>query len=406
MRIRPYLIAFIILFAVSTSHAQEKEREHFGENDGIFASLATRLSKSEEQSAKMEKAIDYLKIYGFLQGMYEWSDDRNGNSSTGISSFSVYRARVILTGDFYKSKRTGATLNYWFYFDFARFESPFLDLRIRYRLSDKFNLIVGHLQNPFHFQDLFRPSKFEFIDYSYAAARVAKMGGTDVTTTDVKLRELGFRLFGELGERDGYNVFHYSAGVLSSISVLEKNSNESADFFCRLAVKPSHDLTFSLYGQWGEGNFAKVKRNNPQKYADYRWNGNPEYMLTARWGTGFSYITKTLYMRGDYIAGLTGNLPTESCYLESGYKYHLSKDRGFAWVGAMVDYYCYNTFDYIKRNTANAPIDMRYTLSVGWEPSYYYRIQLAYSLEQCVNYTFKNNRQFANGVKLLVTAAW
>ena len=401
------LTIFATLFLCITAQAQEGEREHFNENEGVFAALSARLANSEKQSEKMEKALEYLKIYGFLQGMYEWSDDKNGNASTGTSSFSVYRARVILTGDFYKSKRTGATLNYWFYFDFARLpDNPFLDLRIRYHLSDKFNLIVGHLQNPFHFQDLFRPSKFEFIDYSYAAARVAKMGGTDVTSTDVKLRELGFRVFGELGERNGYNIFHYSAGVLSSIGVLQKNNNESADFFCRLAVKPSHNLAFSLYGQWGEGNFTKVKENNPQKYADFRWSGNSDYVRTARWGTGFSYITKTLYMRGDYIAGLTGNLPTESAYLECGYKHHFSKDRGFAWAGAMVDYYCYNTFDYIKRNTAIAPIDLRYTLSVGWEPCYYYRIQLAYSLEQCVNYTFNNNRRFANSLKLLVTAAW
>lgn len=401
-----FLIILAVLSIAPMAQAQEGDRERFNENEGVFAALSARLSKSEEQSIKMEKAMEYFKIYGFLQGMYEWSDDRNGHSSTGTSTFSVYRARMILTGDFYKSKRTGGTLNYWFYFDLARFENPVLDLRIRYHHSDKFNFIIGHLQNPFHFQDLFRPSKFEFIDYSYAAARVAKMGGTDVTTTDVKLREMGFRVFGELGERDGYNIFHYSAGVLTSIGIFNRNNNESADFFCRLAVKPSHDLAFSLYGQWGEGNFKKVKENNPERYLDYRWEGNPEYVRTARWGTGFSYITKTLYMRGDYIAGLTGNLPTESAYLESGYKHHISRDRGFAWVGAMADYYCYNTFDYIKRNTAIAPIDLRYTLSIGWEPCYYYRIQLAYSLEQRLNYTFDNGRRFGNGLKLLVTASW
>ena len=119
-----------------------------------------------------------------------------------------------------------------------------------------------------------------------------------------------------------------------------------------------------------------------------------------------TYVTNTVFMRSEYIAGWTGHLSSESCYIEGGYKYHLPKQLGFVWGGAMVDYLCRDTFDYVKRDTKNAAIDMRYTLSFGWEPSPYYRVQVAYSLEQRLHYTFANNRPFGNSVKFLVTASF
>lgn len=73
------------------------------------------------------------------------------------------------------------------------------------------------------------------------------------------------------------------------------------------------------------------------------------------------------------------------------------------WAGGMVDYFCRNCFDYIKRDTKNAAIDMRYSVCVGYTPIKYLRMQLAYSLEHRINYKFENNQQFGNGIKFMVT---
>ena len=69
----------------------------------------------------------------------------------------------------------------------------------------------------------------------------------------------------------------------------------------------------------------------------------------------------------------------------------------------MVDYFCRNCFDYTKRDTKNAAVDMRYSVCVGYTPVKYFRVQLAYSLEHRINHTFANNRHFGNGIKLMAT---
>jgi hypothetical protein len=94
---------------------------------------------------------------------------------------------------------------------------------------------------------------------------------------------------------------------------------------------------------------------------------------------------------------------SEGAYLAGGYKFKLPKSAGHLWTGLMADYFCRNCFDYINRDTANAAINTRYSVCVGYEPIKYFHVQVAYSLEQRIHHTFKNNRHFNNGVKLLAT---
>ena len=123
-----------------------------------------------------------------------------------------------------------------------------------------------------------------------------------------------------------------------------------------------------------------------------------------RWGGGFNYDSKQGFARGEYIAGLTGSLVSEGVYVEAGKRFQLPKNAGMFWAGGMVDYFCRNCFDYVNRDTKNANIDMRYSICLGYEPIKYFHVQLAYSLEHRIHYKFDNNRQFGNGIKLLVTA--
>ena len=123
-----------------------------------------------------------------------------------------------------------------------------------------------------------------------------------------------------------------------------------------------------------------------------------------RWGGGFNYDGKKAFARGEYIGGLTGSLVSEGMYVEAGKRFNLPKNAGMLWAGGMVDYFCRNCVDYIHRDTKNAAVDMRYSVCVGYTPVKYFRVQLAYSLEQRVNYTFANDRSFGNGIKLMATA--
>lgn len=395
---RVILLAIVLVFgvAVSAQEAQEATAE----------SIEARLAKTEKRTAALEKIKQYVNLSGFIQGEYDWLDDGTNGNTTGSSSFYVRRFRFTVSGDLYKGK--AGKLDYRAYFDLARIKNgsnpnPILDMWIRYQPVKEFGIQFGQFKNPITFEASISPSKYDFIDFSYAVSNLAKMSSNDVAGLNVTARDAGFQLFGGFIHRDGYSILNYNVGLVNGSGINVKDNNKSKDIFARLTVKPTIDFAIAAYYQWGEANMSNF---TAEKYAEYGWTGSPEYVTMHRWGGGFNYDGKKAFARGEYIAGLTGSLASEGAYIEGGKRFHLPKNAGMLWAGAMVDYFCRNCFDYIHRDTKNAAIDMRYSVCVGYTPFKYLRIQLAYSLEHRINYTLGNNRYFGNGVKLMVTAAF
>jgi hypothetical protein len=396
-----FYILVCALLAAATLSAQESTTATT-EKSATIESLNARLTKSEKRIAVLGKLEQYLKVTAFFQGQYEWHD-ADSNHSTSVSTFSLRRARFSLTGDLYKGKK-GAKIDYRFYFDLARVpKNPLLDLWLRYQPVKEFAIQLGQFKNPFSFEASISPSKYDFVDFSYAVCNLAKMGSNDVCGLNVTARDGGVMFLGGFIHRDGYSILNYHVGVLNGNGLNEKDNNKSKDIFGRITVKPSKDLALAAYYQWGEANLVHMLNDKPELYADYRWEGDAKYVTTHRWGGGFNYDGKKGFARGEYIAGLTGAMPSEGLYVEGGKRFNLKENRGMIWAGAMVDYFCRNCFDYIHRDTRNAAIDMRYSLCLGYTPVKYFRVQLAYSLEQRIHYTFDNNRHFGNGIKLMVT---
>ncbi|MBE6211700.1 MAG: hypothetical protein E7129_00970 [Rikenellaceae bacterium] len=395
---RVILLAIVLVFgvAVSAQEAQEATTE----------SIEARLAKTEKRTAALEKIKQYVNLSGFIQGEYDWLDDGTNGNTTGSSSFYIRRLRFTVSGDLYKGK--AGKLDYRAYFDLARIKNgsnpnPILDMWIRYQPVKEFGIQFGQFKNPITFEASISPSKYDFIDFSYAVSNLAKMSSNDVAGLNVTARDIGFQLFGGFIHRDGYSILNYNVGLVNGSGINTKDNNKSKDIFARLTVKPTINFAIAAYYQWGEANMSNF---TAEKYAEYGWTGSPEYVTMHRWGGGFNYDGKKAFARGEYIAGLTGSLASEGAYIEGGKRFHLPKNAGMLWAGAMVDYFCRNCFDYIHRDTKNAAIDMRYSVCVGYTPFKYLRIQLAYSLEHRINYTLGNNRYFGNGVKLMVTAAF
>lgn len=391
----------ILLFAIAltlgvAASAQEANNE----------SIEARLAKNEQRTAKLEKIKQYVNLSGFIQGEYDWLDDGTKGNTTATSSFYIRRLRFTVSGDLYRGKK-GAKLDYRVYFDLARIKNPnpnpILDMWMRYQPVKEFGVQFGQFKNPITFEASISPSKYDFIDFSYAVCNLAKMGSNDVAGLNVTARDAGFQLFGGFIHREGYSILNYNIGVLNGSGINVKDNNKSKDIFARLTVKPSADFALAAYYQWGEANLSSF---SAEKYAEYGWTGSAEYVTMHRWGGGFNYDGKKAFARGEYIAGLTGSLASEGVYIEGGKRFHLPKNAGMLWAGGMVDYFCRNCFDYIHRDTKNAAIDMRYSVCVGYTPFKYLRIQLAYSLEHTINKTLANNRHFGNGVKLMVTGAF
>ena len=395
---RFYILVLVALFVGASVSAQEVTKKETEKE-----STEARLEKLEKHAAKQEKLRQYFNVSGFIQGMYEWHD-ADAAQTTDISSFSVRRARLTLAGDLYKGK--AGKLDYKFYFDIAQVpKNPILDMWIKYQPCKEFGVQFGQFKNPVTFEASISPSKYDFIDFSYVVQNLAKMGSNDVAGLNVTARDIGFMFLGGFLHRDGYSIINYHVGLLNGSGINEKDNNKSKDVFGRLTFKTSKDFALTAYYQWGEANLAKFFSEEQIK-GEFGWNKNPEYVAMHRWGGGFNYDGKKAFARGEYIAGLTGNLPSEGLYVEAGKRFHLPKNAGMFWAGGMVDYFCRNTFDYIHRDTKNAVVDMRYALCVGYTPFKYLRIQLEYSLEHKINNTFANNRHFGNGVKFMVTGAF
>ena len=370
-----------------------------------ISEIDARLAKNEKRTATLEKVKQYLNIKAFMQGEYDWLDDRKGNASTGTSSFYLRRARITMSGDLYKGQK-GAKIDYRLYIDLVRVKlpnpNPILDLWVRYQPVKEFGVQFGQFKNPITFEASVSPAKYEFIDFSYAVCNLAKMGADDVAGYNVTARDAGFQLFGGFIHREGYSILNYNIGVLNGNGINAKDDNKSKDVFGKITIKPSLDLGIALFYQRGEANLSGFEA---EKYAEYGWSGSAEYVVTHRWGAGFQYVSDKVFARGEYIAGITGHMPSEGAYLQGGYNFIMPK-AGKLWAGAMVDYFCRNVFDYTKRDTANAKIDTRYSVCLGYEPIKYFHIQLAYSLEQRIHHTFANNRHFGNGVKLMTTVTF
>lgn len=387
-----YILICAILFVGTSVSAQEVAKKE-------AESVETKIANVEKRTATLEKYRQYFKVSGFVQGMYEWHD-AEGEHTTDISSFSVRRARFTITGDLYKGK--AGKIDYRFYFDLVRIpKNPILDMWIKYQPCKEFGVQFGQFKNPITFEASISPSKYDFIDFSYVVQNLAKMGSGDVAGLNVTARDAGFMFLGGFVHRDGYSIINYHVGVVNGNGINEKDNNKSKDVFGRLTFKTSKDFALTTYYQWGEANLSSL---SDAKFAEYGWNGSREYVTMHRWGGGFNYDGKKAFARGEYIGGLTGSLVSEGMYVEAGKRFNLPKNAGMLWAGGMVDYFCRNCVDYIHRDTKNAAVDMRYSVCVGYTPVKYFRVQLAYSLEQRVNYTFANGRSFGNGIKLMATA--
>ena len=391
-------LAMMLGYAVSAQEAATQEEARKSSLDEKIAKLETRLKKNEKRAAAWEAFRKYAKLSAFIQGQYDWVEERDGKEHGGSSTFHIRRARMILSGDLLNGPKIGK-LDYRFLFDIVRVpKNPLIEAWVRYQPIKEFGVQLGQFIPPITFESSQSSSKYEFIDFSYAVSNLAKVGSNDVTGYTSSGRDAGMQIFGGFLHRDGYSIINYNIAVINGNGINAKDDNKSKDVIGRLTIKPIKDLSIALYYQRGEANLSKM-----ENYADYNWSGNAEYVTTHRWGGGLAYHSGKAFARGEYIGGLTGNLISEGAYMQGGYYFSLPKNAGQIWTGAMVDYFCRNTFDYIERDTKNAHIDTRYTLCVGYRPIKFFHFQMAYSLEQRINYTFGNNRHFGNGVKFMAT---
>ena len=328
-----------------------------------FTALAICFT-AEAQGTTSEKvksfADKHLKLSGYLQGGFQWEEQ-----SDPSTTFYIRRARVSLSGDFAKEM-----FDYRLQVDMAG--SPKIcDLYVRYKPLNAINVQLGQFKLPFSLEnELYGPTKFEFIEYSYLTTYLVRNNGKydGISATG---RDMGIQLYGGFIKRDGYSIINYNIGVFNGSGINCKDNNSSKDAIARLIIKPFQG--FSVSGSY--------------MYSETNHNGM-EYMKSPRWSVGVIYDVRHWIARVEFAeADFAGN-KTDALYALAGY--HFEKP----WTIAA-------RYEFIN-DEYRVLDEERVTLGAIYKPFKFLRLQFN------VSYTMRNNlpEAYRNslGTNLMVSA--
>ena len=329
----------------------------------FLAVAALAVSYTAEAQNNKSFADEHLSLSGYLQGGYSW--DTGSNPET---TFYLKRARISLTGNAPKEK-----FDYRLQVDMAG--SPKIcDLYFRYKPSPAFGMQLGQFKLPFAIEnDIYGPTKFEFIDYSYITTFFARNNAEydGIASTG---RDLGFQVYGSFGEADGYNTWSYNLGVFNGAGINGKDHNSSKDIVGRIIYKPSKELSFTASYMYAE---TDVKINEEI---------TREYVESPRWAIGAIYDNKSVLVRSEYAEAQFGDMHVASFYAMAGYQ--LTKTWGL--------YARYEFLNHERESIHSDNLD-RITIAGVYKPYDFLRIQ--------INYSYTMTRRDANttGLNLMVT---
>jgi hypothetical protein len=136
---KKFLYTLLVIVSLSITKVSAQEGLISEVIDNKIATLNQQLDAQDKRIQRLEKLKQYFKVTGFIQGAYDWNDDREGDNPVGTSTFHLRRARVSLTGNLYRGAK-GAKLDYRLFVDFVRTPNPILDLWLRYQPVKEFGV--------------------------------------------------------------------------------------------------------------------------------------------------------------------------------------------------------------------------------------------------------------------------
>lgn len=320
--------------------------------------LEERVAELERQNSVRSWLDNHLKISGYLQGGFSWDEIND-------ASFYIRRARVSLSGDIWTNK-----IDYRLQVDMAG-TPKICDLYVRFKPMAGLNAQIGQFKLPFSLEnELYGPTKFEFIEYSYLTTYLVRnnklFDGISATG-----RDLGLQLYGSFLERDGYSILNYNIGVFNGAGINNKDNNKSKDFIARLIVKPIKGLSISGSYMFAETNFD-----------------GETYMSSPRWSVGAIYDVRHWIARAEFAQAEFGDNRTDAFYALAGY--HFDKP----WTIAA-------RYEFINDDYRTMD-EERITLGAVYKPFKYLRLQfnVSYTMNELAPEAHRNTL----GTNLMVSA--
>ena len=271
----------------------------------------------QQQVDELKGKIDRMpKISGFVQGMYQANLSDKGDLLD--NNFSMRRVRMSVEGTFVKG------LTYKIQGDFTR-KPMLVDAYLKYKPCNEFAIQIGQFKTPFSIESPINPVNLEIFDYGEAIQGL--VGYKDVCGVGSLGRDLGIMATGSLFSVEMQNgqklsIVDYSIGVFNGNGANEKDNNNHKDLVGRLDIHPGLKA-LTLSGSYYYGKYYKDEENNGTR---------------NRWAAGAQYNDGKLVLRGEYIGGKTGFVPTNipedlgyfnsnGYYAQAGYYFGLGKEK-------------------------------------------------------------------------------
>jgi hypothetical protein len=309
----------------------------------LLAIAALVISMTASAQSNNTFADEHLSLSGYLQGGVMYTD----NDDASMSTFYLKRARVSLTG-----KAAEEKIDYRLQVDMAG--SPKIcDLYFRYKPSDAIGFQFGQFKVPFAIEnDIYGPTTFEFIDYSYITTLLARNNAKydGIASTG---RDIGFQMYGGFGDAKDYKTLSYNLAIFNGTGINTQDNNESKDYVARLIYKPSKALSLSASAMYSE-----TIHNARTLYAE-------------RWAAGAIYDVEDFIIRAEIAGAEFNDRDVDTFYVMGGYK--IKKD----WM-------LVGRYENLNEDFERPEVDWnsnRITLGAVYKPYPFLRMQLNYTLE-------------------------
>ena len=317
----------------------------------------------QQQVNNLEGKVDRMpKISGFVQGLYQANLDDKGELKD--NTFRMRRVRLSVEGNLFKG------LTYKIQGDFSR--SPMLvDAFLKYKVCNEFAIQIGQFKTPFSIESPINPVNLEIFDYGESVQKL--VGYSDVCGVGSLGRDLGIMATGSLfpiekqnGEKFG--LVDYSIGVFNGNGANQLDNNNRKDIVGRLEVHPGLKA-ITLSGSYYYGKYYKDEENNGTR---------------NRWAAGAQYNDGKLVLRGEYISGKTGYVPTvipedlgyfnsNGYYAQAGYYFQAGEQK----IMPVLRYEHFTANDAVTNGGTNW-----YTAGINYWPLKSVNFKLDYSLVQ------------------------
>lgn len=278
--------------------------------------FATEVAEPEAAPAPQNSVEQILaklpvKVSGYLQTGWNWTD--NGNTSS--SSFQAKRLRLMVDGK--------VASNVAFRLQIEAFNGiagstnyngqknlQVMDAFATWKIKPQFQVRAGQFYTPMGFENYdISPATLETVDFSNICYRMACRNAIGYNFVDYG-RDLGVMLMGDvLPSEDGFNRLSYNFAVTNGSLPCKDDNNKSKDIIGALTYRPIKNLMIKGAYNWGEYSNGENKYLPMNRFIVGAWYNNP---------TGLDLRAEFGMIKSD-----KGNVDEKGAYVLAAY--HLGK---------------------------------------------------------------------------------